>query len=42
MSEGLAKGRYVAARVGFKPMTISTQGTKRATKPPRPTGSEYS
>ena len=36
-SEGLAQGPYVAARVGFKPATICTEGTKHhhwATTPP--------
>ena len=37
MSEGLAQGDYVAARVGFEPATHRTQSTERTTKPPRPT-----
>jgi len=28
MSEGLAQGPYVAARVGFEPATFRTQGTE--------------
>ena len=27
-SEGLAQGPYMAARVGFEPATLQTQGTK--------------
>ena len=27
-SEGFAQGRYMAARVGFEPATLHTQGTK--------------
>src|SRR6218665_205076 len=37
MSEGLDRGLYVAARVGFEPATLRTQGTKLTTDPPRPT-----
>jgi len=36
MTKGLAKGPYVAARVGFEPATFQTQGTKPKTEPPRP------
>jgi len=35
MSEGLAQGSYMAARVGFKPATLRMQGTKLTTEPPR-------
>ena len=34
MNDGLAKGPYVAARVGFEPMTFRTQGTEPTTEPP--------
>ena len=34
MSEGLAKGPYVAARVGFEPVTFWMQGTEPTTEPP--------
>jgi len=37
MSEGLAQGPYVVARVWFKPVTFWTQGTKPTAEPPRPT-----
>ena len=36
VSEGLAQGPYVAARVRFKPATLRTQG-EPTTEPPRPT-----
>jgi len=36
MSEGLAQGPYMVARVGLKPVTFQTQGTKPSTEPPRP------
>ena len=42
MSEGLAQGPYVAARVGFKPAILLTIGTKLTTEPPRPTNSASS
>ena len=35
-SEGLAQGPYAAARVGFEPATLRSQGTERTTAPPRP------
>ena len=35
MSEGLAQGPYVAAKVGFEIATIRTQGTELTTEPPR-------
>ena len=35
-SVGLAKGLYVAARVGFEPVTFLTEGTEPTTEPPRP------
>ena len=35
-SERLAKGPYVAARVGFKLATFWTQGTEPTTEPPHP------
>src|SRR6218665_2345695 len=34
MSEGLAQGLYVAARVGFEPAPLRTQSTKFTTEPP--------
>ena len=34
MSEGLAKGLYVAARVGLKPATLRPQGTELIIEPP--------
>ena len=37
MSEGLAQGSYVVARVGFEPATFQTQGTELTTEPPSPT-----
>ena len=37
MNEGLAQGSYLAAKVGFKPATLQTQGTKLTTEPPCPT-----
>ena len=37
MSEGLAQGPYVAARVGFEPMTLRTKGDESTNEPPRPT-----
>jgi len=36
VSEGLAQGNYVAARVGFEPATFQTEGTEPHTEPPRP------
>ena len=36
MSEGLAKGPYAMARVGFEPATFLAQGTKPSTEPPCP------
>ena len=33
-SEGLAQGPYVAARVGFEPATLRTQGTEPTNEPP--------
>ena len=41
MSEGLAQGTYVAARVGFEPATFRTQGTEPTTEPPRPIQIQY-
>ena len=35
-SEGLVQGLYVAARVGFEPVTLLLQGTEPTTEPPRP------
>jgi len=35
MSEGLAQGSYVMARVGFEPATFHTQGTQPTTESPR-------
>ena len=37
MSEGLAQGPYVAAKVRFKPATLWMQGTELTTEPPHPT-----
>src|SRR6218665_47796 len=39
VSERLAQGRYLVARVGFKPATFRTQGTKLTTEPQRLTHS---
>ena len=36
-SEGLAQGPYVAARVGFEPVTLRTKGIESANEPPCPT-----
>ena len=36
-SEGLSQGPYAAARVGFEPATLRSQGTERTTAPTRPT-----
>ena len=36
MSEGLAQGPYVAARVEFEPATLQTQSTEPTTEPPCP------
>ena len=33
MSEGLAQGSYMAAKVGFEPATFRTQGTDLTTEP---------
>ena len=35
-SEGLAQGPYMAARVGFEPATLWTQGNELTTEPPCP------
>jgi len=37
MSEGLAQGTYMAARVEFEPATFHMQGTELTNEPPRPT-----
>ena len=37
MSEGLAQGPYMAARVGFEPATYRTQGTESTSEPTHPT-----
>jgi len=42
MSEGLAQGLYVVARVGFKSATLGTQGTELTTEPPCQTKSSSS
>ena len=34
MSEGLAQGPYLVARVRFEPATLQMQGTELTTKPP--------
>ena len=34
VSEGLAQGLYMTARVGFDPPTLRMQGTKLTTEPP--------
>ena len=36
MSEGVAQGPYLEARVRFEPATLRTQGTKPTTEPPNP------
>jgi len=36
-SEGLAQGRYVAARAGFQFATLRTKGVESTNEPPRPT-----
>ena len=36
VSEGLAQGTYVAARVGFEPTTLRTKGDESINEPPRP------
>ena len=38
VSERLAQGLYVAARVRFEPATIRTVGTELTTEPPCPQG----
>ena len=35
MSEGLAQGPYMAARVVFEPATLQAQGTDLITEPPQ-------
>ena len=37
MSEGLAQGSYMVARVGFEPATFQTQGTEPTIEQQRPT-----
>jgi len=37
VSEGLAQGPYVSARVGFEPPPLRTQGTELPKEPPRHT-----
>ena len=37
VSEGLAQGPYVAARLGFEPATFRMQATEPTTEPPCPT-----
>ena len=39
--KGLAQGRYVAARVVFKPATLQTQGTEPTIESPRPASISY-
>ena len=34
-SEGLAQGSYVAARVGFEPVTLRMKGVESTNAPPR-------
>ena len=41
MSEGLTNGPYVAARVGFEPVTFCTEGTKPTNEPPCPYGFSF-
>jgi len=36
MSEGLVQGPYMAARVGFEPASLQTQGIKLTTESPCP------
>src|SRR6218665_859038 len=38
VSEVLAQGRYVAARAGFEPTTLRTNGVDSTNGPPRPNG----
>ena len=38
VSEGLAKGSYVAVRARFELMTLRTKGVKSTNEPPRPQG----
>src|SRR6218665_2573770 len=42
MSEGLAQGPHVAARVGFEPATLRTHGIELTTEPPCSTPGVYS
>ena len=37
VSEGLAQGHYVAARSGFEPATLRTNGAESTNEPPCPT-----
>ena len=41
MSEGLAQGPYVAARVEFEPATLQIQGTELSTEPQCPLYHNY-
>ena len=36
-SERFAQGPYVAASVGFEPMTLRTKGAESTNEPPQPT-----
>ena len=36
VSEGLAQGPYMVARVEFKPATLQTKGVESTNEPPRP------
>jgi len=40
VSEGLAQGPYVAARAGFKPVTLRMKGVESTNAPPRLTCQE--
>ena len=37
LSEGLAQGPYVAARVGFEPTTLRMKDDELTSEPPHPT-----
>ena len=37
----VAQGSYVATRVGFKPVTLETQGTEPTTEPPCPMAQSF-
>ena len=41
VNEGLAQGPYMAARVGFEPATLRTEGAELTTGPPHPVGMDW-